>query len=250
MSSDPFGTFTPADLGIDPSVLSGAPDMTDTTDATSLNFPSFGSAVASALAAVASPVASFFGAQTTLAQNSNARVMMRGPAGAGFPMLGMGIASNPIVGTQNYGVPGGMIGPPTPAQAARTPGYFTGGSPAGQGFGALAGGLLGDLVGGPVGGALGAVGGEMVGNYFSEPGAAGAGGGAMMPGPYTGGVRRVSMFVTTDPVTGATVAVRKLGRPVLWSGDLAAYKRVMRVARKVSRFVHHRYSRGGRRRFR
>ena len=36
------------------------------------------------------------------------------------------------------------------------------------------------------------------------------------------------------------LAIRSIGTPLLWSGDLAAVRRVARVARKLGRFVHHR----------
>jgi len=36
------------------------------------------------------------------------------------------------------------------------------------------------------------------------------------------------------------VAIRSIGQPLLWSGDLAAVRRVARVARKLGRFIHHR----------
>lgn len=39
---------------------------------------------------------------------------------------------------------------------------------------------------------------------------------------------------------GRVYGLRSMGTPLLWSGDLAAVKRVARVARKLGRFVHHR----------
>lgn len=39
---------------------------------------------------------------------------------------------------------------------------------------------------------------------------------------------------------GRVTGTRSLGTPLLWSGDLAAVRRVGRVARKLGRFVHRR----------
>jgi hypothetical protein len=36
------------------------------------------------------------------------------------------------------------------------------------------------------------------------------------------------------------LAIRSIGQPLLWSGDLAAVRRVAKVARKLGRFIHHR----------
>jgi len=47
--------------------------------------------------------------------------------------------------------------------------------------------------------------------------------------------------ISTNPNGGQRlVAVRSIGTPLLWSGDLAAVRRVARVARKLGRFIHHR----------
>jgi hypothetical protein len=51
-------------------------------------------------------------------------------------------------------------------------------------------------------------------------------------------VRRPGMFMATDPL-GNTVPVRTLGRPLLWSGDLAAFKRVRRIAGKLRKYSGH-----------
>lgn len=50
-----------------------------------------------------------------------------------------------------------------------------------------------------------------------------------------GGVRAVSMFRAQNPATGRDVWFRNAGRPVLWSGDIAATKRVSKAARRARR---------------
>ena len=45
---------------------------------------------------------------------------------------------------------------------------------------------------------------------------------------------------TTPSGRSAVSGYRSLGHPLLWSGDLAAVKRVARVARKLGRFSHRR----------
>lgn len=97
-------------------------------------------------------------------------------------------------------------------------GYAQGGSylPAMPGFGASAatdafGPVLGPVV-----------------DYFNPS----AGAGGRFPTTYT--------IYTTPSGRQAIGGMRSLGHPMLWSGDLAAARRVGRVARKLGRFVHHR----------
>lgn len=45
--------------------------------------------------------------------------------------------------------------------------------------------------------------------------------------------RRLLMF--QNPMTGSPVWFKNVGRPILWSGDLATCKRVNRIARRVAR---------------
>ncbi len=45
--------------------------------------------------------------------------------------------------------------------------------------------------------------------------------------------RAVRSFEVMNPVTGRIVFYKNMGRPVLFSGDLAACKRVARVARRA-----------------
>ncbi len=62
-------------------------------------------------------------------------------------------------------------------------------------------------------------------------------GGAM--GPVMGtGARVPTQYIVLQTPSGRQVVtgVRSLGRPLLWSGDLAAVKRVGRIARKLGRF--------------
>ena len=56
---------------------------------------------------------------------------------------------------------------------------------------------------------------------------------------------RTQNFISCNPVTGAPVWFGKKGRPLLWSDDLAACKRVKRVASRASSAVGR--SRRGRR---
>ena len=51
-------------------------------------------------------------------------------------------------------------------------------------------------------------------------------------------------IATTPAGRQKLVAIRSIGTPLLWSGDLAAVRRVARVARKLGRFVHHRRGKG------
>jgi len=61
-------------------------------------------------------------------------------------------------------------------------------------------------------------------------------GGGMTPmfRPTMAGVRAQS-FRATNPVTGQDVFFRPAGKPILWSSDLSACKRVQKVARKARR---------------
>jgi hypothetical protein len=61
-----------------------------------------------------------------------------------------------------------------------------------------------------------------------------AGGGTPMFRQTMSGARSM-FFRTQNPVTGQDVWFRPAGRPVLWSGDFSACKRVKKVARKASR---------------
>lgn len=69
-----------------------------------------------------------------------------------------------------------------------------------------------------------------------------------MPGVQSGGsstavsVRGLTQYVvyTTPSGSQRVTGVRGLGTPLLWSGDLAAVRRVARIARKLGRFTHRR----------
>jgi hypothetical protein len=52
--------------------------------------------------------------------------------------------------------------------------------------------------------------------------------------PTRCGTRAVPQFVAVDPASGKMAHYRSAGRPVLYSGDLSACKRVKRVARMAS----------------
>jgi len=55
-------------------------------------------------------------------------------------------------------------------------------------------------------------------------------------------VPRGPQYAIVNTPSGAQrlMAVRSIGTPLLWSGDLAAVRRVARVARKLGRFIHRR----------
>lgn len=155
-----------------------------------------------------------------------------------MPTLGLGVSARPInpstLGFGSYPSGGLMF----PSLGGSNQGIYGGPSmlnfgsssvETGTGVGAGIGGLLGDLAGGPLGGALGALGG----------GGLGALGGLMFGGSSLPANFGRNVMTATN-AKGQTVMVRSLGRPLLWSGDLAAARRVQRVARKVGRFVHHR----------
>ncbi len=63
----------------------------------------------------------------------------------------------------------------------------------------------------------------------------GGGGGGTPPFRATMQGARAQFFRTQNPATGQDVWFRPAGRPLLWSGDLTACKRVKKIARKASR---------------
>lgn len=69
-------------------------------------------------------------------------------------------------------------------------------------------------------------------------GAAPGGNGACVPGPFLPSARtgfRAQAFPTCVPGTNRTVWFKPAGKPVLWSDDLAACKRVSRVAARANK---------------
>ncbi len=84
---------------------------------------------------------------------------------------------------------------------------------------------------------------------FTQPGTAGGGiaselmerfSGATggLPTMFTYGqarARPVSEITAVNPVTGKLAVWKYMGRPILYSGDLAACRRVGRVSRRVAR---------------
>jgi len=100
-------------------------------------------------------------------------------------------------------------------------------------------GGLGGFAGGLAGGLLG----EGIFQGLFGFGGNGNGNGAMVPAgvcpplfvPTTSALRAVRMFRITNPSNGQDVWYRNAGRPILWSGDFAAVKRVRRVAGKARR---------------
>lgn len=78
-------------------------------------------------------------------------------------------------------------------------------------------------------------------NFGGSSMAGGVVAGGSSTAPMSVGAPRPQYIVyTTMNGNQVVTGVRSLGRPMLWSGDLAAVKRVARVARKLGRFVHHR----------
>lgn len=62
----------------------------------------------------------------------------------------------------------------------------------------------------------------------------GGGGSTPMFRPTMAGVR-AQTFRATNPVTGKDVFFKPMGRPILWSSDIATCKRVDKIARRVRR---------------
>ena len=92
--------------------------------------------------------------------------------------------------------------------------------------------------------ALPSVGGGAVGGAVTEGLMALFGGGGMVgPGASPGTIFRVQgerlvprrTFEIMNPSTGRTVFYRNMGRPILWSGDLSACKRVNKAASRARR---------------
>jgi len=80
-------------------------------------------------------------------------------------------------------------------------------------------------------------------NYYGGNAMAGgvvSGGSSTASGVMVGAPRPQYIVYQTMNGNQVVTGVRSLGRPMLWSGDLAAVKRVARVARKLGRFVRHR----------
>lgn len=74
----------------------------------------------------------------------------------------------------------------------------------------------------------GIAGGELLESFV------GGGGGTPMFRPTMAGAR-AQFFRTQNPATGQDTWFRPAGRPLLWSGDLTACKRVNKVARRAAR---------------
>jgi hypothetical protein len=108
------------------------------------------------------------------------------------------------------------------------------------GFSQAAFPALGPLALGALGGAAGALapGGAGLGLPFID--IVGQGGGAQL-GALTSPFRatmagaRAQPFINANPATGALTWFKPAGKPILWSGDLTACKRVGRIARRARR---------------
>lgn len=95
-------------------------------------------------------------------------------------------------------------------------------------FAAGALGRLGtQVLGGAAGGALATLLGD-------DAPSIGGGGGLFTVGP-AGGIRTRRMFAVPHPVTGFPTFFRHVGRPILFSGDLAVCKKVNKVAARARR---------------
>lgn len=112
---------------------------------------------------------------------------------------------------------------PTTVQASFPPFPYIGAQPA------SIGGTLLRQVPGILGGVLG-------GELFEQFTGGGGGGGGATPAfrPTMAGAR-AQFFRTPNPATGQDTWFRPAGRPILWSGDLTACKRVKKVARRAAR---------------
>lgn len=132
----------------------------------------------------------------------------------------------PGAGFASFGGP--MPAFPTTVQASFPPSPFIGGNPFFQQAGlAGVGGALLRQVPGIVGGVLG---GELFEQFTG-----GGGGPGTPPFRATMAGARAQFFRTPNPATGQDTWFRPAGRPILWSGDLTACKRVKKVARRAAR---------------
>jgi len=77
-----------------------------------------------------------------------------------------------------------------------------------------------------------------IGGYLGNLTTAVAGGGACPTAPFASSSMagpRAQTFVVANPVTGRAVWFKPAGRPILWSGDLSACRRVRKVAGRARR---------------
>jgi hypothetical protein len=88
------------------------------------------------------------------------------------------------------------------------------------------------------------LGGMLAGEGIEGAMSMGGGGAVAMPMGGGGGTpqfratmagARAQFFRVPNPVTGQDTWFRPAGRPILWSGDLTACKRVKKVARRAAR---------------
>jgi hypothetical protein len=114
--------------------------------------------------------------------------------------------------------------PASPVGALSAPGY---------GYAEQA--AFGPLLGMAVKQLPGMAGGLLAGELFESMTSGPAAGGATPMFKPTATSARPMFFRVPNPVTGQDVWFRPAGRPILWSGDLSACKRVKKVARRASR---------------
>jgi hypothetical protein len=156
----------------------------------------------------------------------------------------------PVPASQPYGVMPGTINAPIqrgdtmpsfPVTRLQSfPGYSAGFQPV-SAIGALAGPIaryaapLMRQLPGLATGLLAGEGIESMMESFAGSGAVGAPGGATPMFRPTVQSARPTAFHVPNPVTGRETWFKPAGHPILWSSDLAACKRVKKIARKVSR---------------
>lgn len=143
----------------------------------------------------------------------------------GVRTIGFGFEQGPL-GAIPFNLGGGPVAFPTNVQASFPPSPF-----------ALATGVPGfqqASLGGSLLRAIPGLLGGVAGGAAVDLAFAGGGGGTPMFRPTAVGARAM-FFRTPNPATGQDVWFRPAGRPILWSGDVTACRRVKKVARLARR---------------
>lgn len=213
----------------------------------------FGDFLASIGSAVSSGIGGFLGGAAELAQQAVPFFEATAPIIGG--LFGGG-TQDPRLGGQDPRFTPGIVpqqqlsaglpqfgggGSIVPARAFPTVGDFA--FPAVAGGGQMAiGGLLPALgrIGGSLVRAAPAIGGGALLGEVIERSLTPGGGGAMpanIGAPFrpTMAGARAQLFVVANPVTGTPTWFKPAGRPILFSGDLTACKRVQKIARRARR---------------
>jgi hypothetical protein len=163
-----------------------------------------------------------------------------GPGGFTAPKFGFAAPPPSVPASQPFGVMpgsglafnGGSTMPSFPVtnQASFPPNPFVNALLGGGGAPVQPVGLAGSVMKQLPGFLGGIAGGEL----FESLVATGGAGGTPMFRPTMAGAR-AQFFRTQNPATGQDTWFRPAGRPILWSGDLTACKRVKKVARRAAR---------------